>query len=80
MNVSGLPFTTQNVGTYLAAAAIGFVDSISMTAGNIMTGYAGPNSTTMLLKQTPTGGGASTDIPIDTSGSIIVTLTYIANA
>jgi hypothetical protein len=80
MNVSGLPFTTQNIGTYLAAASIGFVDSISMTAGNIMTGYAGPNSTTMFLKQTPTGGGASTDIPIDTSGSIIVTLTYIANA
>lgn len=80
MNVSGLPFTTQNIGTYFAAAAMGFVDLISMTAGNIMTGYAAPNSTTLLLKQTPTGGGASADIPIDTSGSIIASLTYIATA
>jgi len=80
MLIGNLPFTTLNVGTAFSAAAIGFVDSITLTAGNILTAYSLPNNTQIVLKQTPTGGGASTDVPMDNSGSIILTLTYIANA
>jgi hypothetical protein len=79
MSISGLPFTSINTIS-VASAAIGLSDSISLTAGNILAGYVVPNATEVLFKQFPTGGGGSSNVPVDAAGSVMLTVSYIANA
>ena len=74
MQITGLPFTTN--ATVFTSVTLGYVDNIALTAGNIMTAYTGKSSTTINLNQTPTGGGATTGVPIDTVGRIMCSLTY----
>ena len=72
----GLPFTVLSTGNYLSSASIGIISDISMTANNIATGFARANTTRVELFQTPTGGGSTAAVPIDTSASINFTVTY----
>ena len=74
MFLGNFPFTTSSTG--YSAAAIGYVNNIALTAGNILIAYAGSSTTGLNVYQTPTGGGAVSDVPIDTAGVIIFTITY----
>jgi streptogramin lyase len=78
MRITGLPFVTENTAALYHAAIIGYLETISLTASNIATGFVEPNTTDIRIFQYPTGGGGSTAVPIDTSGAIIFSLTYIA--
>jgi len=73
--VGGLPFTSAaSIGPALSI----YPQNIGMTAGNVMTCLLGPASTQILLRQTPVGGGGAGQIPMDTSGSIIISGVYLA--
>jgi hypothetical protein len=72
----GLPFASKGGANYLNAAAIGFLDGLSLTAGNVATAYVGAGVSTITLQQTPSGGGASAAVPMDTVFSIILSVTY----
>jgi hypothetical protein len=74
MQITGLPFTTN--ATVFTSVTLGYVDNIALTAGNIMTAYTSKSSTLINLNQTPTGGGATTGVPIDVAGRIMVSVTY----
>jgi hypothetical protein len=76
MRVSGLPFTILNTAGFYPAASIGILYNIALTAGNTLLAFGNLNSTQILLIQSPTGGGADTDVPIDTAGAISLTMTY----
>ena len=80
MSLTDLPFTVVNVTNYFPSAALGYVQNIALTALNIATAIANYNSTNLSVYQYPTGGGASTTVPIDTAGEIAYTLTYEATA
>ena len=70
MRISGLPFTSAD----LSGCAFGFVNSIALTAGYILTGFT--NSSLISLQQTPSGGGASIAVPVDSVGTFVVTVSY----
>jgi hypothetical protein len=74
MQISNLPFT--NAANNNSAVCFGYVSNIALTAGNIMTGYTGAASTNIVLYQYPTGGGATTAVPIDTAGDFVFSVTY----
>jgi len=76
MRLSGLPFVSNPTAGVFAGAAIGWVNNITLNAGYILTGYVLENSVQINLQQTPTGGGGTLTVPIDTSGGIILTVTY----
>lgn len=77
MRIDGLPFGTANVAGLYGAASIGWVNNISLTAGNVLTAYSLDNNQTLIsFQQTPSGGGASASVPLDTSGGVIIQLTY----
>jgi hypothetical protein len=74
MQISNLPFT--NADSNNSAVCFGYVSNIALTAGNIMTGYTGAASTNIVLYQYPTGGGATTAVPVDTAGDFVFSVTY----
>lgn len=76
MRLSGLPFLSNPTAGVFSGAAIGWVNNITLNAGYILTGYVLENSVLINLQQTPTGGGGTLTVPIDTSGGIILTVTY----
>jgi hypothetical protein len=73
MRIGGLPFT--NTANFWAGS-VGYANNIALTAGNIMTGYVESSSPYVTLSQYPTGGGATTGVPIDTAGAIIFSASY----
>jgi hypothetical protein len=72
MNVAGLPFTV-NVH---AAIAPGYVDSITLTALNVLQSLCIDGTTNIGLRQTPAGGGSITGVALDTSGRLMISGTY----
>jgi len=78
MRFGNFPFNTASDAGSLSAAAIGYVNNIALTAGNILTAFTSVSNSFIAVYQTPVGGGASTEVPIDTSGDIVFTLTYRA--
>jgi hypothetical protein len=79
LKLGNLPFTTLNSTLAYSAIAIGYIQNIALTAGNIATGFSDVNATTISMYQTPTGGGATTAVPMDTFGEIIYAITYRAS-
>lgn len=73
--VGGLPFTSSSASTF-PAVTIGWANNIALTANNVMTAYVQNNSTQIYLYQYPVGGGATTGVPIDTAGGIILNGQY----
>ena len=58
--------------------AIGFIDSIALTAGKVPIAYIATGATpTAYLYQTPTGGGAAAAVPIDSAGEIMLSGFYM---
>lgn len=76
MVVAGLPFSSNSQSQIHFGASIGYLNAISLTAGNVATMFLNTNSTTMYLYEYPTGGGTTVAIPIDTAGEIIFSITY----
>lgn len=76
IRITGLPFTNVSNNN---AASFGFVDGISLTALNILQGYVAPSSSRIDVVQTPTGGGAVSDVAYDAAGRLIVTATYFVS-
>jgi len=75
MRISGLPFNNENTTGNLAIPSL-YVSNIALTAGNTVQAFVNVNGTQILLYQVPTGGGASVQIPIDTAGTIYVSMQY----
>ena len=78
MFIEGLPFATASISGIYHPATIGWANNIALTAGYVITGYAGHNASTIIsFQQYPTGGGAMIAVPIDTLGGFIVSISYI---
>jgi hypothetical protein len=75
MFVSGLPFTTLSSGVQ-PSFTVGDARDIALTASNILQLFSDANTTTIQFIQTPTGGGASANVTLDTSATIILAGTY----
>ena len=75
---AGLPFTIANNGNEYAVATIGQFDNIALTALNVPVAFGSPNATRFELNQFPVGGGATTAVPYDAAGGIMLTSTYVA--
>jgi hypothetical protein len=76
MRLSGLPFANSSTAGSFSAVTFGYVNNLSLTAGNILTGFTSVGNTFIDCFQTPTGGGGSTSVPIDTAAELIYTVTY----
>jgi hypothetical protein len=61
MSVAGLPFTSVTH----SAGSVGLAVNLALTAGKILLLYIGVGATTVRMVETPTGGGAFSDVPID---------------
>jgi hypothetical protein len=73
MSISGLPFTSGS--SRWTALGVRVVDLL-LTANNTFQAVISSSSSTILLEQIPTGGGAVADIPMDTSAQIMVSGVY----
>jgi len=76
LRLSGLPFANSSEANSFSAVAFGLVNNLALTAGNILTGYTSVGNVFIECNQTPTGGGASSAVPIDVLFDIIYTVTY----
>ena len=76
MRLSGLPFANSPTAGSFSSVCFGYVNNLALTAGNILTGFTSVGNTFIDCFQTPTGGGASTSVPIDTAAELIYTVTY----
>jgi hypothetical protein len=75
--LGGLPFNTSNTnGLNRFGAAIGGLNNLSLTASNVAIAKGAVNETVLYVTQYPVGGGAETDVPIDTNFQIVYTFTY----
>ncbi len=79
MQIGNLPFTSFNGGDNYSVAPI-FLQNMALTASNYAQAVQNPNSITIDLYQYPTGGGATTTVPMDTSAEIGFSATYLATA
>lgn len=70
LRVAGLPFASSS-----NAIANIFNTNVTLTANNIMVGFT--NGLTFTINQIPTGGGSNTNVPMDTSGTIYINVTYM---
>lgn len=75
MRVSGLPFTSNNTTNNLNSLSV-YPNNVSLTASNYMNAYVIVNSTQISIDQAPVGGGAASNVPIDTSANIIISGQY----
>jgi hypothetical protein len=76
MRIAGLPFTVTNNDNNYTSVSI-YVDSATaFTAGNVLQARNILNSTQLIPTQYLTGGGASSQVTLPTSGGIIITGQY----
>ena len=73
MRFTGLPFT--NAANFWAAS-VGFADNIALTANSIITALVESAGSFVTFVQYPAGGGATSGVPVDTAGEIIVSGSY----
>lgn len=76
LTITGAPFTSKNESGIEWGSLIFDMTGIVQAANTIPWNFIGPNSTTINLFQTVTGGGAQSAIAMDAAGSIWVNLTY----
>lgn len=71
MEITGLPFTVQNTTNCNRTYSVIF-SAITLTAGSVGAAFSSPNTTTIALRQMPSGGGAVASVPMDTAGAISI--------
>jgi hypothetical protein len=76
ISITGLPFTSSTGANDYASVTIGYLDNCALTALNYPLAFISPNTTAILMAQSPVGGGALSQVPMDTSFSIMLTATY----
>jgi hypothetical protein len=76
ISITGLPFTSSTGVNDYASVTIGYLDNCALAASNYPLAFISPNTTAILLAQSPVGGGALNQVPMDTSFSIMLTATY----
>lgn len=75
IRVNGLPFTCN---TNIQAAAALQAYNLTLSANNYLIGRVEQNTTYISLLQSPTGGGAWVNVPMDTSvDALVINVTYI---
>jgi len=77
MIISNLPFISSSTANSFSSVSIGYLNNIALTASSIATAFVGVNQAFVTLHQYASGGGASSAIPIDTDGAIMVSGSYI---
>lgn len=74
--VYGLPFAAANVTNNYSTHSV-CLDTLSMTAGNVLQTFLGQAQSNLSLRQAPTGGGGLASIPLPTSiGFLFITGSY----
>jgi hypothetical protein len=76
MRIGGLPFALGSASFY-SSGSIGDVNAIALTAGNTLTILGVASSSSIEMRQLPTGGGTSAAVPMDTQANISFSLCYI---
>ena len=76
MYLGGLPFNVRVLTGYNACATIGLISNIALTAGNFPLIMAANSDNYARFFQSPTGGGVTTAIPMDTAGQVVLSMTY----
>jgi hypothetical protein len=75
--LGGLPFSALSNGNLNRfGAAIGGLNNLTLSASNIATAKGVAGDAFLYMTQYPAGGGAETDVPIDTNFQISYTFTY----
>lgn len=74
MQISNIPFTSA--ATYLHGTCIGYVNNISLTASNYLFAYVTNSAINIDLQQMSVGGGTASSVPIDHSGTIVLSAFY----
>jgi hypothetical protein len=77
--LTGLPFTQKNVSDLYGGISIGYLNNLALTALNIATGFGVFNTASISVMQYPVGGGATTEVPLDTAFTIMYSHTYLAD-
>lgn len=75
LRVAGLPFTSNSTSNNLNALSV-YPSNVTMTASNYMCAYVLANNTQISIDQTPVGGGAASNVPLDTAATINVSGQY----
>jgi len=76
--VGGLPFTVANVSQNYSGITLADVGNLALTAGNIPFANTVINAAQFEFSQTPTGGGTSTNVPVDAAASFMFAAHYEA--
>ena len=71
LQINGLPFTVQNT-TNMNRNYSAIFSGVALTAGSIGAAFSSPNTTTIALRQMPTGGGSVATVPMDTTAQISI--------
>jgi hypothetical protein len=76
MAVGGMPFTSSSATNTYNAATIGYINNITLSALNVPLLFMLAGDTQLQFRQTPTGGGVITNVPIDVAGDVVISGTY----
>jgi len=76
MAIAGLPFAAAPI-SFQRYPNSNYNQNISLSANNYMATYVSDNSTRVTLAQLPTGGGAPSQVSMDTSGEMFVAGLYL---
>ena len=74
MRISGMPYAVSASSDHITYPA--WFQNIALTANNVLYTLHTTGTTNITLQQALTGGGAISNVPIDTAGEIIVSGTY----
>ena len=72
--ITGLPYTSGSGASYAAISLRSY--NYALTANNTMCGYIGSSSATIILEQTPVGGGATNGAPMDSAAYLMISAEY----
>jgi hypothetical protein len=78
MIVTGLPFTTLNLGGPAPSANFARIGNLTLPENSIIAGFGAENTTTITLQSRSTAGGNTTDaaLALDTAFTLNISMTY----
>jgi hypothetical protein len=76
LEFTNYPFTSINTTNYRASGTFGAFSNIALTANNVALFLMVPNENKSIVSQYPVGGGAPSNVPMDTAGSVHFAITY----
>lgn len=76
MRIGGLPFTAATGDANYGAVTVFMDAAMALTAGNMLQVRTVPGGASLFPLQAPTGGGAPSQVPLPTSGGIMLTGHY----